>query len=1205
MSIIGSKGGGKGGGGNSARVPVEAKDSLRSKAFAKVIDLVSEGEISGLVDGLKSVYLDGTPIQNPDGSYNFSGAELTTRSGSQQQSHIPGFSAAENTIEVGVEVTTAISVTRQITNSSTNTVRVIIGIPNLSQQNTTNGDLNGTTVEYAIDLQSNGGGFVPQLIGYTEVTTGLTNVSAARYASTDANTKAVKIVVPAAIITGGGHRMEYKLVASGTWLTEGVTTVVGGKIPGVVLSSASFKTPTLVAGQWEARVVTTGGAAISATGVSATRFAGKENETVTGKTTTRYQRSHEIKLTGSAPWDIRVRRITADSTSVALQNKTYFDTLTEVIEAKLRYPNSALVGLKIDSSQFQNIPTRGYEVNLLMVQVPSNYEPTTRVYTGTWDGTFKVRWTNNPAWCFYDLLTNERYGLGALIDVTQVDKWSLYTIGQYCDALVDNGFGGTEPRFTCNFYLQTRAEAYKVLQDFASIFRGMAFWSTGAITAVQDAPSDPVALFTAANVIDGKFTYAGSGLKARHTVALVTWNDPDDLYRQKVEYVEDTDGIARYGAQQTEITAVGCTSRGQANRVGKWLLFSERLETETIQFSVGLDGALVRPGSVIKVSDANRAAARLGGRVSASTTTTVTVDRAPTVSVAGWTIYGTLADGTVESRTILTAVGTLLTVSVAFTSAPTPQGIWILSGPSVEAQTFRVLAIAEDAESKNYAITALVHEPLKYAAIEQGLILQPRDITLLSAVPAAPTTAALTEYLYSTLTDVRVGVDIAWPQVDGAASYAVSYRVNSGNYVETATGANTFSIKDAAPGTYNVQIRSVSAIGVKSVPYSLTASVLGKTARPADVTGLQMTVQGGTGVLQWTDHPDLDVRIGGQIAVRYSESLEGAQWNTSLPVADFPGAATSGIVPLSSGTYLAKAKDSTSNYSTNATLVVTNAPNILQYNAVASSQQDPLFPGVKTDLVLVNDKLQLEQTTLWDSITDLDAYPSNLDGGLVESGEYEFDNYIDTGAVYTSRVSARFSVVSFSVTNLVDDWPMVDTLGLVDEGIPAGEYVDLWADWDEIVNFDFPTLADEATLQMFISTTNDDPATSPAWSDWRLFYVGDYTARGFKFKVRLVRGENVDNQVALPILGVTVDVPDRVESANNIAVPAAGLVVTYANAFFVTPAVAITAENLATGDYAEITAKTQAGFTIRFKNTAGTGVARTVDWIAKGFGYQN
>lgn len=807
--ITGAGGGGKGGGGSS-RVAVEARDSLRSKAYARVLDAVSEGEIEGLVDGLKSIYLDGTPIQNADNSYNFSGVEMANRTGTQAQAYLPGFPSVESTQSVAVEVTTAVSVTRQISNSSTNALRVTIGVPQLTFQNTTNGDLSGTSVRYAIDLQSNGGGFIE-----------------------------------------------------------------------------------------------------------------KVNETITGKTTTRYQRSHRIELTGSPPWDIRVRRITADSVSASLQNKTWWDTYTEIIDAKLRYPNTALVGLKVDSSQFQSIPTRGYDMKMLRVKVPSNYNATTRVYTGSWDGNFIVAWTDNPAWCFYDLVTNDRYGLGGIVDEALVDKWALYTIGRYCDELVSDGFGGTEPRFTCNFYLQTRQEAFKVLRDFASIFRGMVYWSSGSITATQDSPSDPVALYAAANVVDGRFTYAGSSLKARHTVALVTWNDPADVFAQKIEYVEDTAGIARYGVQQTEIVAVGCTSRGQANRAGRWLLFSERLETETVQFSIGLDGAMVRPGHIIKVADANRASARLGGRVSASTVNNITVDSAPALTIAGWTLYCTLADGTVQSRIVASLTGSVIAVSVPFTSAPTPQGIWVLSGPSVQAQTFRVIAVTEDAETGQFGVSALVHEVDKYAAVEDGLVLQPRDITLLNDLPGTPTGLAVSESLYTYQSEVRAKLNLGWLAVAGAYKYAVEWRKDSGNWARAETQTAEFELLDITPGLFEFKVYARNAAGLTSGTAG-TASItaLGKTAPPANVTGFTSLTDPNIGVtLSWARVADLDLDS--------YEVRDGATWAGSALVGQVKGTTLKvGALTAGTKTYLVKALDTSGTYSTTAasTSVTITAP---------------------------------------------------------------------------------------------------------------------------------------------------------------------------------------------------------------------------------------------------------------------------------------
>ncbi|MFM1788272.1 MAG: hypothetical protein RLZZ166_739, partial [Pseudomonadota bacterium] len=338
-SLIIGAGGGKGGGG-SARVAQEAPDSLRSKAYARVVDLVCEGEIEGLAAGLQSVYLDDTPIQNSDGSYNFTGVTLEARTGTQQQNYIPGFSSVENEVSVGVECKYDQPVVRSITDPDVDAVRIKVSIPTLTLQDTTNGDLNGTLVTYAIDLQSRGAGYVQIL-----------------------------------------------------------------------------------------------------------------QDTVSGKTSSRYQRSYYVPLSGTGPWDVRLRRITADSTQTSLQNKTFLESYTEVIESKLRYPNSALMALRVDASQFTSIPRRSYDLKLLRVRIPSNYFPETRSYAGVWDGSFKVAWTDNPAWCFYDLVTNTRYGLGNYILESQVDKWALYRVAKYCDELVPNGLGGYEPRFTCNLYL--------------------------------------------------------------------------------------------------------------------------------------------------------------------------------------------------------------------------------------------------------------------------------------------------------------------------------------------------------------------------------------------------------------------------------------------------------------------------------------------------------------------------------------------------------------------------------------------------------------------------------------------------------------------------------------------------------------------------------------------------------------------------------
>ncbi|OYV42801.1 MAG: host specificity protein J, partial [Burkholderiales bacterium 21-58-4] len=311
----------------------------------------------------------------------------------------------------------------------------------------------------------------------------------------------------------------------------------------------------------------------------------------------------------------QVTRITPDSGSSLLSNDLYWQAYTSIISTHLQYLHTAIGYTAVDAQQFSAIPQRAFDMKGLIIQVPSNYNPTTRAYTGTWDGTFQLAWSDNPAWCFYDLLTNSRYGLGDMIPAATLNKWQLYVIGQYCDEMVSDGFGGTEPRFTCNLFIQGEAEAYTVVQNMASIFRGMAYWSAGSIAVTQDAPATPVQSFTPANVIGGTFNYQGTSLKARHTVALVTWNDPSQQYKQVVEYVQDDALVAKYGVVKAQVTAMGCTSRGQAHRWGQWLLYTENLETEAISFKASLDGTFLTPGAIIQTSDPNRAGARMGGRV--------------------------------------------------------------------------------------------------------------------------------------------------------------------------------------------------------------------------------------------------------------------------------------------------------------------------------------------------------------------------------------------------------------------------------------------------------------------------------------------------------------------------------------------------------------------------------------------------------------
>jgi len=497
--IVGRKGGGKGGGdsGGSARTPVEAPDSLRSRQHVRTIHAISEGEIYGFVDGFQSIYFDDVPLQNQDGSINFPGFGFDWRPGTQWQPYMP-FTSLEAEQSVGVELHQYVAIERAITDTDVDAVRITVSTPQLSEQNLTNGDTTGSTASFRVEGKLGTGGWY-QLCG---------------------------------------------------------------------------------------------------------------DLTITGKTMSRTQFSYYVRLpvSGGLPRYVRLTRLSPDSGSSAIQNRTFFDSVTLLWDERLRYPNTAIVALSIDAQQFSSIPRISFLIRGIKVLVPSNYNPITRTYSGSWNGSFQRAWTDNPAWIWYDMLTNTRYGLGGLLDSTLVDKYSLYSIAQYCDVFVPDGYGGYEPRFTCNLALTTQQDAWKLVNDMVSVFRAICFWAGGTLIAVQDAPRSSRYLFNNSNVVGGDFNYQSVASDQRYNVAAVTWNDPLQQYKQSVEIVERPDLIAKWRRiQQSDVVAVGCTSRGQARRLGRWLLYAE---SEAVTFASGADGAIPMPGDIIDVADAFRAGAR-------------------------------------------------------------------------------------------------------------------------------------------------------------------------------------------------------------------------------------------------------------------------------------------------------------------------------------------------------------------------------------------------------------------------------------------------------------------------------------------------------------------------------------------------------------------------------------------------------------------
>ncbi len=827
----GGGGGGKGGGGSSStRTPTEAADNLNSTQFANLIDLISEGEIEGLKNGHKSIYIDNTPLQNPDNSYNFKNVTVHTRTGTQNQSYIPIAAEVEDEKSVGVTVQKATPVVRSITDTNVDAVRVTISVPAL-QQFQNDGDIVGTSVQLQIAVQYNGGGY---------------------------------------------------------------TTVI--------------------------------------------------DNTIKGRTGDAYQRDYLVDITGAFPVDIKVTRITNDSTSAKLVNAFSWQSYTEITYAKLRYPNSALVGLRVDAEQFSSIPRRSYLVRGIKVAIPSNatVDSTTGrlTYAGVWGGTFgAAAWTTDPAWILWDLLTSTRYGFGDHIQAAQLDKWAFYSASVYASTLVPDGFGGQEPRFSCNVNIQTAEEAYKLINDMCSVFRAMPYWSTGSLTVTQDKPSDPAYLFTLANVSEEGFTYSGSTLKGRPTVAVVSYLDLE-LRDIAYEVVEDQAGIAKYGVVTTEVSAFACTSRGQAHRLGEWLLYSEKYEGEVISFTASIDaGVVVRPGQIIEVADPLKAGQRRGGRITSATTTAVTIDDTTGVTAGNnRTLSVILPNGTVETRNIASISGNVISLGSAFTTAPNANSVWIYQTDDIQTTQWRVLSVTEQDQAQ-YAITALAYNSSKYAYIEQDRALEQRDTTNLNALPAAPTNLALSEALYEYQGQVRAKVLASWQPVFGVNQYQVRWRKDDGNWATVIVDGPDFEVLDITPGLFEFEVYSFSA-GLKLSTSNVTDSIsaLGKTAPPSDVSNLNFTPDPNLGVLlTWDAIADID-------ADQY-EIRRGANWSSATQITQIK-ATTYKLGYLDDGTYtyLVKAIDTSGVYSTNAASI---AVTVAGANAttISSSIQS-------TDLVL-------------------------------------------------------------------------------------------------------------------------------------------------------------------------------------------------------------------------------------------------------------
>ena len=722
---------GQKGGSSSSHTPTEQPDDLQSVAKAKILLALGEGEFSGGLTG-QSIFLDGTPLLNADGSSNFSGVTWEFRAGTQAQPYIQGMPGSENEISAGgITVSSATAWTRTFTNTQLSAVRLRLKWPSIYKQED-DGDLVGYSINYAIDLQTNGGAF---------------------------------------------------------------QTVI--------------------------------------------------NTSVSGKTTSGYERSHRINLpAGSTTWTVRLRKITADANSAKIGDTMTLQSYTEVIDAKLRYPNTALLYIEFDSSQFNgSVPQISCEPYMRVIRVPDNYDPVTRSYSGTWSGAFKWAWTDNPAWIFYDLVVTDRFGLGDRLTAANIDKWALYQVAQYCDAPVPDGKGGsgTEPRYTCNVYVQDRNDAYTVLRDFAAIFRGMTYWGGNQIVALADMPRDVDFSYTNANIIDGKFTYSSSTSKTRYTTALVSYSDPANGYADAMEPVFEQDLVRRFGYNQLELTAIGCTRQSEANRKGRWGILTNNKD-RVVTFSVGLDGNIPQPGYVIAVSDRYLSGKMTGGRISAVSGRVLTLDRVPD-AVAGDRIMVNLPTGASQSRTIQAVSGNKVTVSTVFSTTPEAQAVWVVESDSLYAQQYRVVSVTEN-DDGTFTIVGAAHDPDKFARIDTGAIIDSRPVSVIPpGNQSAPGNIVISSYSV-----INQGISLetmraSWDQVPNAISYEAQWRRNDGDWVNVPRSSTTsFEVPAIYTGRYLVRVRAINAAEISSGwGYSTETTLTGKTGNPPKPVGLIAT----------------------------------------------------------------------------------------------------------------------------------------------------------------------------------------------------------------------------------------------------------------------------------------------------------------------------------------------------------------------------
>ena len=1117
---------GSGGAPPTPPTPYRAPDTLNSRQFATIQDLISEGEIEGFATAskegrtkgttaynnaaLKDVFLNETPILKStansaspaDADFNFQSVGFTPRFGTANQTSIPGIVSSESTTAVGVTVSSSSAVTRQITNTNVDAIKVTITFPQL-QEAKDNGDLVGSSVSLKIQVQYNSG-------GYSDVI----------------------------------------------------------------------------------------------------------SDTITGRTADAYQKEYRVNVTGAFPVDIRVVRVTADSTSSSLINAFTWTSFGEIIDDAQTYPNSAYTSLRIDSEQFSSIPKRAFRIRGVKVRIPGAgasgsgtpsidnatgriVYPANYIFNGTMQAS---QWCSCPSMILLDLLTTERYGFGTHITDSNLDLFSFVAASKYANELVSDGQGGQEARFSCNVNIQSSKEAFDLIKDLATVMRCIAIWSAGSITITQDRPTDSSYLFSLANVTSEGFNYTGSSLKQRHSVVSVSYFNMDSR-EIDFEIVEDTALQSKIGIVKKDVKAFACTSRGQAQRLGKAIIFSENQESEVVNFSTSMDaGAIVRPGSVITINDPVRGGARRSGRVAAATTTQITVDDGQGLDTFGGSnqkISIIMPDGSVETKSITGISGLVITLSSALSATPNVNTIWLLESDTLVGQTFRVISV-EEQDGINYSISALTYVAGKYANIEQGISLPSRNISLLNEPKNPPSNLSASERTVVINALAITKLILTWVGVTGVSQYLVQYRFNNTNWVSEIVFRTDFELTNTEAGVYEFKVFSYNAaLKLSATSTDLTFNAQGKTTPPSNVQNLSIEPLTNKLVrLRWDRSTDADVIHGGRVYVRHSNLTDGSGTfqNSVDLITALAGNTTDAVVPALEGEYILKFQDDGGRFSQGETSIIMDLPDLIDSQRVLTQREDLLstpFSGSKTN------------TTFSSSASALQL--SNPANNAI--GTYEFASVVDLGGVFSLDLKRTLRAVGFVIGT------DIETI------IPSGSF---WDDYATDNNFD-GAAADEANTQIQVAVSQ---TASGAFGAFNNFANGTFKGRRFKFKL-ILETTNVAQNMNVQQAGFLAEFESRTEQSyqtggststlpQSSGTSSSGKTITFGKPFFVgtsstqggvnayLPSIGITIQNAQGGDFFTVTSVSGTGFTVTIKNKDTSGVEtfvnRTFTFSAVGYG---